>query len=84
MIFKCPGSQRFSQSQPEIIACPHCGGEVEIWTDEITAKCPQCKKTVRREQQLTCLEWCKYAKECAGTEIYEKFLKNKRLNKNKK
>ena len=30
-----------------------------------------------REQGQTCLDWCKYAKECLGKELYKKYLKNK-------
>lgn len=27
---------------PEIIACPECGREIEIWSDEDEAKCQSC------------------------------------------
>lgn len=78
MTFKCPGSQVFSQPQPENIKCPFCDAEAEIWTDEVTAKCPKCKKTVTREQGQGCLDWCRYAKECVGDEVYNKYMKNKK------
>jgi len=74
---KCPGSQGFSQPQPEIINCPFCGAEMEIWTDEAKAKCPECKKSVTRKAGATCLDWCKYAKECVGDKAYEQYLKTK-------
>jgi predicted RNA-binding Zn-ribbon protein involved in translation (DUF1610 family) len=77
MTFKCPGSQIFSQPKPENIKCPFCGEEIEIWTDEVKAKCPNCKKAVTREQGQSCLDWCKYAKECVGDELYNKYMKNK-------
>ena len=79
MIFKCPGSQKFSQPQPEYIKCPHCAQEVEIWTDEVKATCPKCKSVVMREEGQSCLDWCKYAKECVGDQIYNKYMKNKTL-----
>lgn len=82
MSFKCPGSQVFSQPQPEEIKCPYCASEVEIWTDEVRAICSKCKKAVLREQMQSCLDWCRYAKECVGENIYNKYLKNK--NKAKK
>jgi len=73
----CPGSQKFRQPQPEIIKCPKCAQELEIWTDEIKSTCPNCKNTILRESGVSCLEWCKYAKECVGDETYTKFMQNK-------
>jgi len=80
-MFKCPGSQRFSQPQPEIINCPFCGTEMEIWTDEAKAKCPECKKVLTRKGGASCLEWCKYAKECVGDKVYKQYLKTKEKGK---
>jgi hypothetical protein len=74
----CPGSQKFSHPQPEMIKCPFCAGEVEIWTDEVQASCPGCGTIVAREGIQSCLDWCKQAKECVGEEAYRKYLKNKR------
>ena len=79
MIFNCPGSQKFKTPQPETIKCPHCREEVEIWTDEVWAICPKCKKKVTRKAEQTCLDWCKYAKVCAGEELYRKYKKGKRV-----
>jgi hypothetical protein len=77
-IFKCPGAQRVTQPKPEIIKCPHCSKEVEIWTDEAKAVCPNCKKTVTRLKGQSCLDWCKYAKDCVGDKAYNKYIKNKK------
>ena len=77
MISNCPGSQKFKQPQPETIKCASCGEEIEIWTDEIKAVCPKCKNTVMREQGASCLDWCKYAKECVGEDIYNSFIQNR-------
>ena len=74
----CPGSQKFRQPQPEEIKCPYCGKEVEIWTDEIKATCPNCKKVVfRKQEEMGCLEWCKYAKECVGGQVYDNYMQNR-------
>ena len=73
-LINCPGSDRFKQPRPEFIKCPFCKAEVEIWTDELSASCPSCKKTVSRQAEQSCLEWCKYAKECVGTQTYNKYL----------
>ena len=76
MNFKCPGSQKFSQPQPEIIRCLRCGEEVEIWTDEVKARCPKCKDEVTRDSGQSCLDWCRYAKECVGEAVYKKYMEN--------
>ncbi|MGB9643048.1 MAG: hypothetical protein ACPL3Q_07620, partial [Candidatus Ratteibacteria bacterium] len=52
---------------------------LEIWTDEIKVICPNCKKEVLRLQEASCLDWCKYAKQCVGDEIYNKYMKNKSM-----
>ncbi len=77
MIFNCPGSQKFKQPQPETIKCPYCSEEVELWTDESEAVCPKCKKIVARQLGESCLDWCKYAKECVGEDIYNRYKRNK-------
>lgn len=76
-LFNCPGAQKFRQPEPEIIKCPSCGREVEIWTDEIKATCPNCKQTIMRKVGATCLDWCRYAKECAGEQVYSKYMQNR-------
>ena len=80
VLSNCPGSQKFRQPEPEIIKCSSCGSEVEIWTDEIKAVCPNCNKTLIRESGTSCFDWCKYAKECAGDEVYSKYMKNKAVS----
>jgi HD superfamily phosphodiesterase/predicted RNA-binding Zn-ribbon protein involved in translation (DUF1610 family) len=79
VVFECPGSRKFRQPLPEFINCPGCGQEVEIWTDEVKATCPRCKKTVVRNQEESCLDWCEYARECVGEKTFENYMKNKSL-----
>ncbi|MCX5715642.1 MAG: phosphohydrolase, partial [Candidatus Omnitrophica bacterium] len=66
MIFECPGAKIFKQPKPEGIICPCCGREAEIWTDEVRIACPGCKKPIIRQQGQSCLDWCKFAKDCVG------------------
>lgn len=80
MTAKCPGSQGFSQPKPESIICPFCSREAEIWTDEVKTQCPGCNKTITRRSGQSCLDWCKYAKQCVGEEMYKKYLENKQCN----
>jgi len=77
MIFSCPGAKRFHQPEPEDLKCPHCGQEIEIWSDEIQVTCRQCKKTFMRQQEQSCVDWCRYAKPCIGEGLYKEYMKNK-------
>ena len=79
MSFECPGSRAIRQPQPEFIKCPFCSEDVEIWTDEIKAICPKCKKTAMRQQGESCLEWCSYAKECVGDQAYNNYIQNRNI-----
>ena len=64
----CPGATLLRRPVPEIFDCPSCHGEVEIWTDEFKGACPSCGKVVFRDAGMGCLEWCKQAEECVGTD----------------
>lgn len=40
MSFKrCPGSLSFTQPKIELVRCPHCGAEAEVWSDEADGTC---------------------------------------------
>jgi len=67
MINKCPG-QDDRNIKSEQIACPACGYKVEIFSDEVKVRCPQCRDLVCRQRLPSCIDWCKYAKECIGEE----------------
>lgn len=79
--FKCLGRQFVLQLKLQYLRCPDCGTEIEIWSDEVKAKCPNCKKEIFREEALLCIEWCKHAKECVGEKRYKAFKKNKKDKK---
>lgn len=72
MIKGCPGAILFQDPRPEYIECPHCGGEMEIWSDEPLARCPHCHLWASREQGASCIDWCPAAAECIGLEAYER------------
>ncbi len=59
----CPGLSQFMRPKPEYITCPHCGGQVEIWSDEEKTECDNCGATVARGMQ-SCLDWCEFAAQC--------------------
>ena len=74
MAFKrCPGSVAFAQPKIEIVRCLHCGGDTEVWSDEAEGVCPKCGQTVIRTNRQSCVDWCKYARECLGEEKYKKY-----------
>ena len=61
----CPGIKKFLRPKPEYIRCPHCGGNLEIWSDEEVALCEICEKQVYRpEKEASCLDWCEFADKC--------------------
>lgn len=70
MIFKCPG-QDDRNLKAEILKCPNCGYSVEVFSDEIKARCPKCKSEVFRKRMPSCIDWCTYAKECIGEKKFK-------------
>ena len=74
-LFKgCPGAINFREVRPDDIECPFCGTEVEIWSDEATAKCPGCGREVTQSRGASCIDWCTCARECVGDEKYERLM----------
>ncbi|MDP6490267.1 MAG: phosphohydrolase [Kiritimatiellia bacterium] len=74
---RCPGSSGFTQPKIELLECPDCRQDVEIWSDETTGKCSSCGKTVSRTSTPACMDWCAHAEECLGEEKYKQYLKMK-------
>lgn len=68
---KCPGAANIRTSSIEIKICPECGEEVEIFSDEKSAKCSNCGFVIFNDVQ-SCVQWCKYARECVGEELFNK------------
>ena len=50
--------------------CPQCGNEVEICSIDTEAVCEQCGFVIYNDK-LSCVQWCKYARECVGDAMYE-------------
>lgn len=70
---KCPG-QDSRNLTVSIHKCPQCGKEVEMFSDEMKLRCPQCKTAVEKENIPTCIQWCKEAKRCIGPERWQKLM----------
>jgi len=60
----CPGISQFIRPTPSYLKCPKCGGDVEIWSDEEAASCPNCGTAVSRGKLLSCMDWCEFADKC--------------------
>ena len=74
---ECPGSKRIKKPYPEEIKCS-CGQMVEIWSDETSTICKNCKRKLNRKIAPSCLDWCSMAKECVGEEKYKKYLQSQK------
>jgi hypothetical protein len=70
---RCSGATAFAQPKIEVVPCPDCGTDVEVWSDEATGRCPNCSRTVIRTATQSCVDWCRYAKECLGDEKFRKY-----------
>ena len=78
MIEKCPGQDK-RYIQAESLKCKNCGYEIEIFSDEVKVRCAKCKTLAVREVMPSCIDWCKYAKECVGQEVFDNYAKTKSI-----
>ena len=70
MLDDCPGAAQFTRTPTlKIKKCPECGADVEIFSTELKVKCGKCGFTIYNDLG-SCIQWCKYAKECVGEEVY--------------
>jgi len=67
MAGRCPG-QDGRHLSVSLHRCPHCGGEVEMFSDETRVRCPHCREYLWKEEVPSCVEWCVKARECVGEE----------------
>lgn len=70
----CPGSSNVRTPTITTKDCPECGEEVEIFSNEMQVRCSSCGFTIYNDLQ-SCIQWCNYAKECVGEELYERLKK---------
>ena len=60
--------------------CPRCGQEVEIFSVDTQAVCENCGYVIYNDT-LSCVQWCRYAKQCGGEETYERLMAFVRLRR---
>ncbi|MEW6141763.1 MAG: hypothetical protein AB1597_01210 [Chloroflexota bacterium] len=74
MFDKCPGSGLVKTPTIKLKTCPQCGEKIEMFSNELQAQCPKCGLTVF-DDLTSCVQWCKWAEECVGPEMYQKLKK---------
>ena len=67
--YRCPG-QSSRNIEAEIHLCPVCDYQVEIFSDELMVRCPNCHGEVYGKENPSCIDWCKAAEKCLGESRY--------------
>ena len=75
--YRCPGQFK-KNLKAEFHRCPNCSYQVEIFSDELRATCPNCGREVHKEKTPSCIDWCKAAEQCLGEDAYRKLKKEER------
>lgn len=73
MLDHCPGTANLRTPTLAVKRCPQCGGEVEVFSNDISVRCGTCGFEVYNDI-LSCVQWCKHAKECVGSETYDRIM----------
>ncbi len=53
--------------------CPQCGSEIELFSVDTEATCEHCGFTIYNDT-LSCVQWCKYARQCVGESMYQRMM----------
>jgi protein-arginine kinase activator protein McsA len=72
----CPGTANLRTPTLAIKKCPQCGEEVEIFSNDGKVACGNCGFIIYNDI-LSCIQWCRYAKECVGEETYRNLVEKK-------
>ena len=66
----CPG-QDMRNLKVDLLKCPNCGTETEMFSDEMMVKCRKCGTKIERQQVPSCIQWCASARQCLGEERWQ-------------
>lgn len=55
---RCPGSAGVRTPTLTVKRCPRCGGEIEIFSNEVSADCGRCGFTIYNDT-ASCIRWCR-------------------------
>jgi ribosomal protein S27AE len=70
----CPGSSSLRKDITLTIkTCPQCGSDVELFSIDKRVACETCGLVVFNSLQ-SCIQWCRYAEQCVGAEVYQQFM----------
>lgn len=64
----CQGKPRTPTIHEKV--CPRCGNLIELFSIDTEATCEHCG-FVAYNDTLSCVQWCAYARQCVGDEMYE-------------
>ena len=67
----CQGKPRTPTIEEK--TCPQCGHTIEIFSTDTEVACENCG-FVAYNDALSCVQWCKYARQCVGDEMYERMM----------
>ena len=68
----CQGKPRTPTIQEKI--CPQCGSVIELFSIDTQMACEKCG-FIAYNDALSCVQWCQYAKQCVGEEMYDHLMK---------
>ena len=77
----CQGKPRTPTISEKI--CPNCGSVIELFSIDTSIACEKCG-FVAYNDNLSCVQWCKYARQCVGDELYETLMKVAQSQKERK
>ncbi len=84
MIYEgCQGKPRTPTIHEKV--CPQCGEIIELFSIDTEVACEKCG-FVAYNDTLSCVQWCQYAKQCVGEEMYNKMIEiaaNQKRNQEK-
>jgi hypothetical protein len=84
MLDHCPGAATLRGTPTLAIKkCPQCGEEVEVFSSDTSVPCSRCGFLVYNDA-LSCVQWCKYAKECVGEETYNNIMERVKAQEERK
>ena len=67
----CQGKPRTPTIEEKI--SPQCGHTIEIFSTDTEVACENCGFVVYNDA-LSCVQWCKYARQCVGDAMYEQMM----------
>lgn len=77
----CQGKPRTPTIHEKV--CPNCGNVIELFSIDTQMPCEKCG-FIAYNDTLSCVQWCQYAKQCVGEEMYEHMMEVLKAQKSRK